>query len=186
MLRKVQSRASSASASAQTDLPADQAERDEGAAARADPGQQMQAGGRRQPRRANRKDPGWRRGSEMPFLDLRKKAGRDPLGEIGAFLLQEDQQRDARHRQQQGRQHRLGQRARRWQDRGNAPRPAQCRTPGTPPAPSLRWWRRRRRRRRHSRAFMPCRIISRAAATMPPTGEKGEISAMESRTSRAR
>ena len=33
---------------------------------------------------------------------------------------------------------------------------------------------------------MPLRTISRAAATMPPTGEKGEISAMESRTSRAR
>ncbi len=32
---------------------------------------------------------------------------------------------------------------------------------------------------------MRFKIISRAAATMPPTGEKGEISAIESRTSRA-
>ena len=122
----------------------------------------------------------------MPLRDLREKARRDPLRETGAFLLQEDQQRDARHRQQQHRQHRLGQRAGACQmaELGEAQRQAEG----------------QEHHLRHrlgggvggdggggiGRHSCPCRIISRAAATMPPTGEKGEISAMESRTSRAR
>ena len=87
----------------------------QGAAARADPGQQMQRRRRRQPRRRVVKL--FDGGAETRRL-LRtcgKKRAGDPFGKARAFLLQEDQQRDARHRQQQHRHHRLGQRPAAWQ-----------------------------------------------------------------------
>ena len=45
------------------------------------------------------------------FLDFRKKPPGNAFGKARAALLQENQQRDARHRQQQHHDHRLGQRA---------------------------------------------------------------------------
>ena len=78
--------------------------------------------------RANHKDRRWRRGSDAPFLHLRKEAAGDAFGKIRAFLLQEDQSRDARHRQQQRGHHRLdaaGRRWRRWPEMRHAQRDAE-------------------------------------------------------------